>query len=830
MGAVWRAHDERLGRTVAIKVSKGEFTDRFEREARAVAALNHPHICQLYDIGPDYLVMEFIEGAPLKGPLPMGQAIEYARQILDALDAAHRKGFVHRDLKPANILVTKQGIKLLDFGLVKQTGIGLKDSDATLTQALTQAGQIAGTLQYMSPEQLQGIEADPRSDLFAFGLVFYEMLTGTAAFQAKSSASLIAAVLKDEPRPVHELQPGIPARLEQVLAGCLAKDPDERWQNARDLRRELGFVQTATAVSPVNAPGRKRRVWPVAAAVALIALASGFGAARWLASTPSDAAEILPLTTLAGIEDSPSLSPDGKLVAFTWTGANFGNTKICVKQLDAGDPLILSHSDRQHGSPAWSPDGRQIAYLRAGDQGVELMMVSALGGAERTVGQPWRGDLVGGMAWLPVANQLVASGGALTALAPDGSARKAWTKPPQGHQDLYPSLSPDGHTIAFLRRGAWIAAAPGEILLLALNSRQEPAGEPTSLASGLLGVNSIAWAPDGRSLIVSALNKDNGRLFRVAVPGGKTELVGGVAAGIAGGGISISAVAHRLAMAQAETDIDIERVAGPAWPAGEKRPEPEALIASTRDDVSPSWSADGKKIVFESNRSGSQEIWSVSANGQDAVQLTSFGGPPVGSPRYSPDGSKVAFDSRKFGNADIFVVGASGGQATRLTTGPASHTLPAWSADGNWIYYSSDATGRWEIWKSEAAGGPAVQVSHDGGHGPQHAFGDKWIYWWWGGLWRIPDSGGAVEKIDGDVDDADWTAWRDGLAAHVASTRVAFMKWSDHKITYLPDLPKPTSPRYPRRSTIAVSPDGKWLLYTTTVLDRGDLMLVENFH
>src|SRR5215831_3694356 len=181
MGEVYKARDTRLNRIVAIKISKEHFSERFGNEARAVAALNHPHICQLYDVGPNYLVMEFIDGAPLKGPLPIGQAVEYAGQILDALDAAHRKGITHRDLKPANILVSKQGIKLLDFGLAKQT-VPLSEAEATLTQAMTSKGQILGTLQCMSPEQLQGRESDPRSDLFAFGCVLYEVLTGQRAF------------------------------------------------------------------------------------------------------------------------------------------------------------------------------------------------------------------------------------------------------------------------------------------------------------------------------------------------------------------------------------------------------------------------------------------------------------------------------------------------------------------------------------------------------------------------------------------------------------------------------------------------------------------------
>src|ERR1700674_5332887 len=224
MGEVYRAHDPRLKRDVAIKVSAAQFSERFAREARAIAALNHPHICQVYDVGPNYLVMEYVEGAPLKGPLPLERAVEYAGQILDALDAAHRKGITHRDLKPANILVSKQGIKLLDFGLAKQA-VRLGEDDAT--KALTDQGQIVGTLQYMSPEQLQGKEADARSDIFAFGCVLYEMLTGKRAFDGQSTASVIAAILEREPAPLNTALP-----LGRIVKRSLAKDPDQRFSTA----------------------------------------------------------------------------------------------------------------------------------------------------------------------------------------------------------------------------------------------------------------------------------------------------------------------------------------------------------------------------------------------------------------------------------------------------------------------------------------------------------------------------------------------------------------------------------------------------------------------
>src|SRR5215510_14255232 len=251
MGQVWKARDTRLGRTVAIKVSNQQFSERFEREARAVAAVNHPHICQLYDVGPDYLVMEYVEGAPLKGPMPVDKAVEYAGQILEALDAAHRKGITHRDLKPANILVTKQGIKLLDFGLAEETAAVL-ETDAT--KALTRQGEIAGTLQYMSPEQLHGKKTDGRSDLFAFGCVLYEMLTGKCAFEGESAASVIAAILEREPAPLTVAPP-----LERIIRRSLAKDPDQRFQTARDLKAAMAWAMEQPP--PSTAAKLHRRSW-----------------------------------------------------------------------------------------------------------------------------------------------------------------------------------------------------------------------------------------------------------------------------------------------------------------------------------------------------------------------------------------------------------------------------------------------------------------------------------------------------------------------------------------------------------------------------------------
>jgi serine/threonine protein kinase len=310
MGEVYRARDTRLGRDVAIKISNENFSERFEREARAIAALNHPHICQLYDVGPNYLVMELIEGAPLKGPLAVEKALDYARQILDALDAAHSKGITHRDLKPANILVTKQGIKLLDFGLAKQSG-PLKETDAT--RALTMQGAIVGTLNYMSPEQLQSKEADGRSDIFSFGLVLFEMLRGKRAFGGESAASMIAAILE---RPAPSVTDVAPAAVDRVLKTCLEKDPEQRWQSARDLRRELEWIAAEPHESARAQPTMRRllRFWPIAAALLIVSAL----AAAWFQRRPTGTAPRLKLNleSPSGGWDHILLSRDGTMIAF----------------------------------------------------------------------------------------------------------------------------------------------------------------------------------------------------------------------------------------------------------------------------------------------------------------------------------------------------------------------------------------------------------------------------------------------------------------------------------------------------------------------------------
>jgi serine/threonine protein kinase len=336
MGEVFKARDTRLDRIVALKTSRDQFTERFTREARVIAALNHPHIAALYDVGPDFLVMEFVEGETLRGPLPMARALLYARQILEALDAAHRKGIVHRDLKPANIMVSKNGVKLLDFGLARMEPAGPL-GEQTATMAMSAEGTIAGTLHYMSPEQLQGKKAGARSDIFAFGLVLYEMLTGRRAFEGDNAASVISAIMTADPPPVRELQPVTPPALERILEQCLAKDPDERWQTAADLRRALDLAGAWPGAAQPAPSARRFRWWLPATAFAIGVLITG--AAFRLAGPRLPEPWTFRTLTYAGRSYRPSLSPDGKQVAFIWSGDKDKQFDLHVQLVSGGNPL-----------------------------------------------------------------------------------------------------------------------------------------------------------------------------------------------------------------------------------------------------------------------------------------------------------------------------------------------------------------------------------------------------------------------------------------------------------------------------------------------------------
>ncbi|MBA3637891.1 MAG: serine/threonine-protein kinase [Acidobacteriota bacterium] len=396
MGDVYRAHDVRLDRDVAVKTLKGPFSERFEREAHAISALNHPNICTLFDVGQHegsgYLVMEFIEGKPIAGPMPVEQAITYGVQICEALHAAHRKGIIHRDLKPANILVTKQGIKLLDFGLAKlaATGSGVMAApagsaaeQATLA-ALTGAHTVVGTPQYMAPEQIEAREVDARTDIFAFGCVLYELITGHRAFEGQTSSSIMAAVLATKPRPIEELVPLTPPALERIISRCLAKDPEDRWHTARDVAAELQWVsQGGSKVGlPALVSGRRRvresLAWVACGLATIAALAF---AVAWMRRAPEPAPVVrFPLLVPAKVQNPspPIVSPDGRHIVFA--GDADGKRLVWLRPLEALEARPLPGTEGVL-RPFWSPDSRFVAFVAGG----KLKKVDIAGGPPQTI-------------------------------------------------------------------------------------------------------------------------------------------------------------------------------------------------------------------------------------------------------------------------------------------------------------------------------------------------------------------------------------------------------------------------------------------------------------
>ena len=415
MGEVYRARDTRLDRTVAIKILPAHLSDnpeakqRFDREARAISSLNHPNICTLYDVGHqdgmDYLVMEFLEGETLadrlaKGPLPPEQVLKYGIEICEGLEKAHKTGVIHRDLKPGNIMLTKAGAKLMDFGLAKAaTASAPPSSSLTMTisgpsadQPLTARGTIVGTFQYMSPEQIEGKEADARSDIFALGAVLYEMATGKRAFAGKTQASIVAAILASEPQPISVMQPMAPPALDRVVKVCLAKDPDERFQTAHDLKLQLRWLSEGGSQAGVPAPvaaKRKNRERALVTALVLCTLLAAAGVVgSVLFSKKADSlrrvvrAQIGPPThysfTPVGISNHIVISPDGSSVAFIAAGE--GKQFLWVRPLSAVTAQPLAGTD---GAcyPFWSPDSKFLGFFAGG----KLKKVEASGGVVQTI-------------------------------------------------------------------------------------------------------------------------------------------------------------------------------------------------------------------------------------------------------------------------------------------------------------------------------------------------------------------------------------------------------------------------------------------------------------
>ncbi len=693
MGEVYKARDTRLDRIVAIKTSKTEFSERFEREARAVAALNHSSICTLYDVGPNYLVMEYIEGTPLKGPLPVDQAMQYAVQICDALDAAHKKGITHRDLKPANILVTKTGIKLLDFGLAKLGSSGITQgasppNDATLTMALTGKNEIVGTLYYMSPEQLQaqanGHGIDSRSDIFSFGLVLYEMLTGKRAIEGSSPASVIAAIIE---RPAPSIAGVAPAALDDVLKACLAKDPDERWQSARDLRTALDLVSQRTRERADSTSRRAHWSWLWPASVILLGLTT-LGLASWIFWPKTEPATFavrfqaeIPRDVAAG--QYVSVSPDGRKLVFNSTGLNGG---LWVRELDALEWRRLPGTENASG-PFWSPDSKYLAFGVAG----QLRKIDIAEGPPQTLAEiefP-----VGSGAWNR--NGVIIFGGRgrgpLWQISQSGGTPVALTELNTARGEVFhslPTFLPDEkHFIYYVR-----TMNLDQIGMFSGSLDTRPQEQPKER---FLATTYAAAYSDGYLLFIrdSALIAQpfDAKTFRLT--GEPVTIAPSVAIGGSNGVFSASS-SGTLAFRQGAAEKNVVQT----WL--DRQGKVLSTFGPPSSDRDIRLSPDGTRAVVRDSPPGTDgELWILDFGRVTRTRLT-FGRQRLISPGvWSADASRMAF-AAGVQRDRIFerTVSSAAEEKELLRELDRRHTLTDWSRDGRFLLYNSSNPGRDELW------------------------------------------------------------------------------------------------------------------------------------
>jgi Tol biopolymer transport system component/predicted Ser/Thr protein kinase len=677
MGEVYRARDTRLDRTVAIKVlpshlsSDPELKLRLEREARAISALQHANICTLHDIGTqdgtDYLVMEYLEGQTLaqrleKGPLPLDQALKIGIEIARALDKAHQQGIIHRDLKPANIMLTKGGAKLMDFGLAKPNlsipaqAVGpFTPSTPTMnlasltsaTSPLTQKGSVVGTFQYMAPELLQGADADARSDLFSFGCVLYEMLTGRHAFEGKSQLSVFTAILEKDPEPITAIQPLAPPALDELIRACLAKDPAERLQSIHDVALQLRWIASAPAAKPesTTAPASKSIVWLAALAAVLLAALAGFLLHR-PASAPSVRAAINPppdtfFRLTSDLGGTPVLSPDGSYLAFTASGAD-GKATLWLRPMNAADAHSLPDTNDAI-FPFWSNDSRSLGFFSDGKmRTIDLngTTASALCDAQLGRGATWGpgGTIVYSPSPIDGLWQIGANGGTpVQFLKLEGSPYSSFRWPfflPDGKHFLYFAMHHDPSKAA--NNGIFYASLDGRENRLLLHSQ----------SNGIYAAGYLLFGR-GDQLMAQSFDPSSGKLS-------------GEAQTISSGVLNDVSTWH----------------------------------------INASASESGLLTFGNGNSGGIELVWvergvpgSVAADNMQNLQYA----------RLSPQGDRVAL-TLDTGVNDIWSLDLARGVRTRLTFGPTGNTFPVWSPDGKWIAYSSVRLSNPGIYRKQSDG------------------------------------------------------------------------------------------------------------------------------
>ena len=746
MGEVWRAKDTRLDRSVAIKIlpegfaQSEQFRARFEREARTISSLNHPHICTLFDVGYEdgahFLVMELLEGESLadriaKGPLPIEQVLKYGAQIADALDRAHKQGVIHRDLKPANVMITRSGAKLLDFGLARSAveGSPLRGLTEMPTQAkpLTEEGTILGTFQYMAPEQLEGLEADARTDIFSFGALLYEMATGRRAFPATSRTSLIAAIVSSQPAPISTAAPMTPPALDHVVRKCLEKDPEDRWQSAHDVASELRWISEGASQAGVAAAGglkhrtRERLAWALAglAALAAIVMMALLLSRREPERKPIESAIMLPPAARIALSDGLELSPDGENAVFVLTDLRGGRNTLWLRPLASTTLQRLAGTDGAV-RPFWSPDSRKIAFFADG----KLKTYDLRGGGVSILADVRPG---GGGAWGAGGTIIIgrAANGALASIKASGGALVPLTKLREGetaHQT--PVFLSDGKTflfasvnkstdkssicqasldrpdeiktaipvfspISWVEPGIVLYAPEGRLIAQRYDARKaKTVGDPMTIADSF---NSFSASNDGKVLLQRNPNLVLSQLVWVDRTGKELGAPGPPGLYFTP---SISHDQRRFAV-----DVSLPQTGnGDIWIYDIARNSATRVTYDDANDSAPCWSPDDRRIIYYSAIEDRGDIYEVSAGGTGQARSVVSDAREKRPTDVSTDGQWILFNTLGGGNMDIGVWSAAEKAPRAWLATPFQERSAQLSPDAKWIAYQSDESGRWEIY------------------------------------------------------------------------------------------------------------------------------------
>ena len=787
MGEVYRARDTRLDRSVAIKVLPAELAHRadlrarFEREARTISSLNHPNICALYDVGDDYLVMELLEGENLadriaRGSVPIEQILRTGIEIADALDKAHRRGIVHRDLKPANIMLTKSGAKLLDFGLAKESPLGGDtQTDATVAKGLTSEGTIVGTFQHMSPEQLEGANADARTDIFALGAVLYEMATGRRAFEGKSRASLIASILGTQPPPIAQLRPTTPPALDRLVQACLAKDPDDRWQNAHDVMMELRFIAEGSSAAGVAAPVARRRAWRERGAwiVAAVAVAAAIAiCVVTMKRTPAEgnlaqfAIDVPPNLALFPFDTKGvAISPDGTMIAFV-AGDVQEKSSLYIRNLATTKITALAGTD-DASYPFWSPDSSQLGFFAGG----KLHRIDAKGGTTVALcdaasgrGGTWNRD--GVIVFAPTLSselyRISAGGGRPERVTSFDRKQVRHRWPwflPDGKRFLYVSGedltagSLDGklHKQIVTNVSNAVFAPPDRIVFsrgtVLMSQRFDPdalavSGEPVPLPFG-----NVANMTSKQLSIVSA--SENGTLAFLPTPEGATRLVWVDAKGHEDGQIGEAGSYHDAALSPDGKRIAVVRGApdgGDIWVGDASNGSFSRFTFHPGVYGFPCWSRDSKQIAFFLQMGSVGQVCTKSFDGAERTPVLVSGAWQIPND-FSPDGTTLlTFVQTPSAAGDLYTLSLGAKPAmTPFVATPFDESGPTFSPDGRWVAYQSNASMRNEVYVRRYPLGPEQwQISNAGGESPMWSPDGKELFYASGDtIMRVSIGGGA---------------------------------------------------------------------------------------